>query len=464
MFAAHVHADRRQRLLDSVPGPLLFVGHGERPRNLPANAVPFRQDSTFWYLTGCALPDAALWLEDGRAELYLPVPGEEDALWHGPTPPPEALRDRYGVDAVLPLHALPGRLQGRSVRTLAVADAARTAELARWTGQALAFGREHGDPELVQAVIALRRTKGPEELDSLRRVAALTARAHVLTMAATRPGITERALTAVFEACLASHGAVPGYATILTQDGQVLHHHGHEGTCTEGRLLLLDGGGEWEADGYGADLTRTWPVSGRFTSRQRSAYEAVLAAQEAAIARCRAGVRYREVHDAACLVLARWLIDEGLLRGLGPDEAVERGAHALFFPHGIGHLLGLDVHDLENFGDLPAYPPGQGRPEAFGTRNLRLDLPLEPGWVVTIEPGFYVVPEILGQPALRDRFRHVLDLDAVAAWAGFGGIRIEDDVVITAGLPEVLTEAAPKAVAAVEAAVGVGTTLEALLA
>lgn len=453
MVGPQEFAARRERLLTQVSGPILLSGMGRRSRNLPMNEVPFRQDSTFLYFTGCDLPDAALWLDEGETTLYLPPPADDDALWHGHVEAPEALAARFGVDAVRPLGELEDRARTARPRTLAIADDARTAALAAWTGRPLAFGQAFGDPELVDAVITMRRTKSALELDEMRAAGALTAQAHRFVMAATRPGVHERQLTALFQAYLAAHDATEGYATILTQSGEILHNHAHDAVCEAGRLLLLDGGAELNRSGYGADVTRTWPVSGRFTARQRRAYEAVLAAQEASIALCRPGVRYREVHDATSRVLADWLLDEGLLHGITVDDAVARGAHALFFPHGVGHLLGLDVHDLENFGDRPSYPEGASRPEPFGTANLRLDLPLEAGWVVTVEPGFYVVPAILHDATLRERFADCVDLDRAEAWQGFGGIRIEDDVVVTDGAPEVLTDDAPKDPDAVEALV-----------
>lgn len=456
--AAH-RAERRRQLAERVDGPVLLLGNGTRPRNLPANLLPFRQDSTFLYFTGCDLPDAAALLADGRCTLYAPPPADDDALWHGHVDSLDALRARFGVDAVRPFAELEAAVKGRRVRTLAVADDAKNRLGAELCGTPLAFGVHFGDPELVDAVIALRRPKSEPELDEIRAAARATAAAHRAVMAATRPGSHERSLTALFEAVLAVHGCVPGYGTILTQRGEVLHNHAHDAALTAGSLLLLDGGGE-VASGYGADVTRTWPVSGRYDARQRAAYEAVLEAQAASIARCRPGVRYREVHDASSRVIARFLADEKLLR-VSADEAFERHAHALFFPHGVGHLLGLDVHDLENFGDRPAYPPGRGRPDAFGTCYLRLDLPLEADWVVTVEPGFYVAPAILGDATLRERFRDAIDFDRAEAWVGFGGIRIEDDVRVRAsGEAEVITAAIPKQVAEVEALVGSGPSAE----
>jgi Xaa-Pro aminopeptidase len=440
---------------------VLLMGNGERARNLPMNKVPFRQDSTFLYFTGCDVPGAAALLVDGRYELFLPEPAADDPLWHGTVPSLAELGAKHGADAVFPEAELASRAARLQPRTLAVADDARCAVAASLAGAPLRYGELNGDDELIDAVIALRRVKEPAEIAELREAARITALAFRTTMRATRPGSHERGLWTLFEAVLRMGGCTTGYDTILTQSGEILHNHAHSQELWAGRMLLLDGGGE-VASGYGVDITRTWPVTGRFDTQQKAAYEAVLEAQLASIALCTVGTRYREVHDRSCLILARFLCDEGLIRGT-PEAAVESGAHALFFPHGVGHLLGLDVHDLENFGDRPAYLPGVGRPEPFGTRYLRLDLPLEAGWVVTIEPGFYVVPAILRDPELRDRFSGLVDFDRAAQWVGFGGIRIEDDVHVTAAGPEVLTQTVPTRVAELEAVIGTGPTAEALL-
>jgi Xaa-Pro aminopeptidase len=456
MLDASTFRRRRQELAARVDRPVLLVGCGERARNLPMNKLPFRQDSTFLYFTGCTLPDAAALLVDGRFELFLPEPAPDDPLWHGSVPSLEALGDRYGADAVFPAQQLAERAAGYELATVAVADDARSALASRLTGLPLQYGELHGDEALIDAVIELRRTKAPEEIAEITEAARATALGFRAAMKATRPGSHERALWTVFEAVLRLHQCETGYSTILTQAGEILHSREHGQELGAGRLLLLDGGGEL-ASGYGVDITRTWPVSGRFDPQQLAAYEAVLEAQLAAIARCTVGTRYRLVHDAACRVLARFLLDEGLVSG-SVDSVVEQGAHALFFPHGVGHLLGLDVHDLENFGDRPAYPRGARRSEQFGTAYLRLDLPLQPGWVVTIEPGFYVVPAILADAALRERFRGQVDFERAARWVGFGGIRIEDDIHVTPQGPVVLTDLVPKTPSALEGIVGQGLT------
>ncbi|MEQ1571233.1 MAG: aminopeptidase P family protein [Myxococcota bacterium] len=460
---AELFRTRRRALAERVSGPVLLMGNGHRLRNLPIVKLPFRQDSTFLYFTGCAEPGAAALLVDGRCELFLPAPAADDPLWHGERPSPAARGEALGVDRVWPASELEARAAPLRPRTLAVPDESRNALASRICGGPLAFAVRgaDGDDALIDAVIALRRVKDPYELAELRAAAQVTARAFRAAMKATRPGSHERGLWALFEAVLQIHGCTPGYATILTQAGEILHAEDHDAPLEAGRLVLLDGGGE-RPSGYGVDITRTWPVSGRYDPRQRAVYQAVWEAQRAAIAACTVGTRYRVVHDAAATVLATFLRDEGLVKG-SVASVVEQGAHAVFFPHGVGHLLGLDVHDLEGFGDRAAYPAGASRSDQFGTAYLRLDLPLEAGWVVTVEPGLYVVPAILADATLRERFGGVVDFARAESWIGFGGIRIEDDVAVGDSGPEVLTRAVPSAIDEVEAWIGTGpTALDAL--
>jgi len=456
MIKPIIHANRRAELTERIGGPILLMGHTTRRRNLPMNELPFRQDSSFLYLTGCERPGCALLLVDGRATLFAPEPAEDDALWHGHVESLGALRARYGVDAVRPSSALEEACKplAGDLRTVAVADDGATARAAALTGLSLRYAADNGSDDLIDALIELRRVKRAEEVAEHRAAAEATAAAFALAMASTRPGGHERAIAALFDAALAARGCTNGYPSIVTVHGEVLHNFHYTNALKDGDLLLLDGGAE-RPSGYGVDVTRTWPVTGRFTPRQRAAYEAVLTAQRVAIGMCRAGVRYRDVHLTAARVLARWLKDEGLVT-CEVETAVDAGAHALFFPHGVGHLLGMDVHDLENFGDRAAYAPGRERADQFGLSYLRMDMDLEPGFLVTIEPGFYAVPAILDDAGFRERFKGMVDFERAASWVGLGGIRIEDDVLVTEGAPEVLTSAIPKETGAVEAAVGFG--------
>lgn len=449
------HAERRAQLRASIAGPVLLMGNTTVSRNIPMNHLPFRQDSTFLYFTGCLEPGAALLLDGDEETLFLTPPAPDDALWHGHVTPIEEVAAGLGIATVRPLNELETACEALSARpkTLAVSAPAACARAAALSGRDLRFGREHGAPDLVDVVIRMRRQLAPIELDQMRAAAAVTAAAHQAAMGATVAGRYEREVGAIFDGVIAAGGMVPAYDSIVTVRGEVLHNHSRHNLLRDGQLLLLDGGAE-APTGYATDVTRTWPVSGRFNDRQRDVYEAVLESQKQAIARCTVGTRYREVHLTASRVLAQFLIDVGLLHDTTAEDAVARGAHALFFPHGVGHLLGLDVHDLENFGDLPAYPPGRERSSQFGLGYLRLDRELAPGNVVTVEPGFYVVPAILSDASLSDHIRDIVDLERAYEWIGFGGIRIEDDIHVTPAGPENLTAAIPKAVADVEALVG----------
>ena len=461
MLPLECYAERRSALTSAVQGPILLLGNGIRCRNLPMSPLPFRQDSTFLYLTGCALPGAAAILDEDGFTLFVPPHADDDALWHGPVTPMREVGEHYGASRARSRTELEACLAGRDWKTLAVPDEGQNAWVNAQLDLNLKFGQRHGSDELVNAIIDLRTHKSTVEINELKRAASASEAAHRAVIAASHPGGHEHGLASLFQAVLAMNDCVLGYGTILTQRGEVLHNFKHTSTLESGRLLLCDGGGEVRS-GYGVDITRTWPVSGQFSAQQRDAYEAVLASQEAAIQLCTPGRSFQDVHLEAARVLAQFLIDEQLLMGT-VEEVVERGAHALFFPHGIGHHLGMDVHDLENFGDRPSYAPGASRSSQFGLSYLRLNLPLEPGWVVTVEPGFYVIPAVLEDPALRDRLGDLVNWERLDRWSGFGGIRIEDDVLITAQNPEVLTAGVPKSVDDIEALVGTQASPESYL-
>jgi Xaa-Pro aminopeptidase len=274
-----------------------------------------------------------------------------------------------------------------------------------------------------------------------------------------RPGVGEQFLAGQVEGAFARGGCTAAYSTILSVRGEVLHNHDHRNTLQAGDIVLLDAGAEGLDSGYCNDVTRDWPVGGAFSPEGRDVYDLVLAAELDAISAVKPGVRYRDLHLRAARLMADGLVRLGLLKG---DAAglVESGAHALFFPHGLGHQLGLDVHDLETFGDRIHYPNGRTRSPQFGTQYLRMDLDLAPGMVFTIEPGLYFVPAILNDPKFREQFKTQVNWAlaekflALNGGRGFGGIRIEDDVVCTPTGFEVLTDSIPKARAEVEALAG----------
>lgn len=449
----------------SLTRPLVLFSGGAISRNYPANTYPFRADSNFLYFFERPEPGSAALFDPAEktVTLFLPERTIGDALWHGEVEPFDVVKRRQGVDQVMTVEALEAHLQslakGRQLDAIAVADFKATARARSITGQDLQFddATKVGRGEVLEAIAALRLRKGPEELAEMRKTALVTHEAHLAAMKASRPGVKEELLAGLVEGAFARSGCVPAYGTILSVRGEVLHNHDHGNTLAAGDIVLLDAGAEGPA-GYCSDVTRCWPVGGAFTPEGRDVYELVLKAELHAIGQVRPGVRYRELHLSACRVLAQGLVDLGLLTG-APDSLVEAGAHALFFPHGLGHQLGLDVHDLEAFGDRVLYP-GRERSTQFGTAFLRMDMDLAEGMVFTIEPGLYFVPAILRSPDFRAKFRGQVNFDraerylAMNGGRGLGGVRIEDDVVCTATGSEVLTAAIPKGRAEVEALAG----------
>ncbi|MEM8602722.1 MAG: M24B family metallopeptidase, partial [Cyanobacteria bacterium P01_H01_bin.121] len=259
---------------------------------------------------------------------------------------------------------------------------------------------------------------------------------------------SEADIRAALERVFMAHNRPPAYTSIVTTHGEILHNEAYHHPLQTGDLLLMDAGAE-SLGGWASDITRTWPVSGRFSATQRAIYDVVLAAHDDCIAAMQPGVEYRAIHLKGCQTIATGLVELGILQG-DPETLVERDAHALFFPHGIGHLLGLDVHDMEDLGDVAGYAPGRQRSDRFGLGYLRLDRTLHAGMTVTIEPGFYQVPAILNDPQRREQYQDCVNWERLADFTDVAGIRIEDDVLVTATGTEVLTAALPTAAKAIE--------------
>jgi Xaa-Pro aminopeptidase len=443
---------RRQRLLSRFTRPVVFAAGHERPRNFPHNLYPFRAESHFLYFVGRALAGAVLQFADGRATLYAPAPDPEEALWTGPRPSLSELGEQLGLD-VRPVDELSA---GPEMATLPPQDLDTAAWLAEVLGRDLEAGGGDSvsgvDRELAELMVELRLVHDQSAIRQLEQAAQITVRAHRAGMAATRPGLREAAVRAQMEAEIIAAGMTTSYNSIVSVHGEVLHNQRHENEISAGDLLLADVGAE-TPEGWAGDVTRTWPVSGKFSSTQRAIYEVVLASQAAAIAAVGPSVRYLDVHRAAGRQMVEGLVLLGLLRG-DPAELYERGAAGLFFPHGVGHLLGLDVHDMEDLGDLAGYAPNRQRPSSRGDRYLRLDRDLSPGMAVTIEPGFYRITQLLDDPREVGDLEDALVRTELARYTDVRGIRIEDDVLVTADGARVLTAALAKTVADVEAAVG----------
>jgi Xaa-Pro aminopeptidase len=430
-----------------------------RAKNYPANTHPFRADSHFLYLVGRSIPEAALLLAEPEPKLYVPPPDRASALWDGPSPSMEELGRELGI-RVRPLSELGDwlRISGEEVATVSPNDD----ETAAW--QSTVLGRpitarsgarlEDGtnDAALAEALIALRIAHDAAGISQLRQAAAATALAHRAGMRATRHGIREAEVAAAMVGALFASGMGVAYEPIVTVHGEVLHNKTYDNVIGFGDLVLADVGAE-TPEGWAGDVTRVWPANGRFSPTQRALYQVVLEAQRAAIAMVAPGIRYRLVHEAAARQLVAGLLDLGIMKG-DADELVMRGAHAIFFPHGVGHLLGVDVHDMEDLGDRAGYQRGRQRSTRFGDAYLRLDRDLVPGMAVTIEPGFYQVPAILNDPELTAPFEMNLDRNELARFRDVRGIRIEDDVLVTDTGHEVLTASIPKDLHDIEVALG----------
>ena len=444
-------AARRARLAARFSSPALFVSGLSRPRNYAGNRYPFRAESHFLYFLGRPLEGAALLVEPGRSVLFAERPDPEAELWGGKQPGLAELASELAIE-VRPIDELE---LPEGVATLPAQDA----ESSIWQSELLnrdiihgsGFELEGHDRMLAEAVIELRLQHDEAAIAQLRFAALVTEQAHRAGMGVTRPGLREAAVRAAMEAPIVSAGCVCAYNSIVTVHGEVLHNERHDGLVTATDLLLADVGAE-TPEGWAGDVTRTWPARGEFSSTQRALYEVVLASQRAAIAAVRPGVRYLDVHRAAGLEMLRGLLDLGIFRGDLAD-LYARGAAALFFPHGIGHLLGLDVHDMEDLGDRAGYAPGRVRSTQMGDRYLRLDRDLLPGMVVTIEPGFYQIPVLLANAEEVGGLESALDRSRLAEFADVRGIRIEDDVLVTEQGSEILTSTIPKTIDEVEAAV-----------
>jgi Xaa-Pro aminopeptidase len=452
---------RRQRLAELIDFPVLLWS-GQRPsRNFPANQYPFRASSHFLYFAGLPLENAIIHLAHGRLTLFMDDPQASAALWHGESPDRTTIATQIGADHAYPLAELMPR---EMPHDLTVLEPSKWASAAATIGlpNAIRFDQSYVvdrtvaapsiadvlDLQLAQAIVALRLTHDAMAIAQIRQAAAVTVAAHQAGMQATRQAKTEAEVRAAMEQVIVADNMTTAYNSIVTVHGEVLHNDHYHHQITPQDLLLADVGAE-TAGGWAADVTRTWPANGKFSATQRALYEVVLAAHDAAIAAMAPGVEYRDIHLLACEQIAVGLVDLGILKG-NPQTLVEMDAHALFFPHGIGHLLGLDVHDMEDLGDLAGYAAGRKRSDRFGLGYLRLDRPLQAGMIVTIEPGFYQVPALLNDPDRRSKYQDVVDWEKLAQFGDVRGIRIEDDVLVTPTGTDVLTQDLPTGVAAIE--------------
>lgn len=439
MFETSVYKNRRKKLMEKMSGGLvLILGNGEAPANYTDNTYKFRQDSSFSYFFGLNLPGFAgvLDVDAGKEYIFGNDVDIDDIIWMGPQPLVKDLAAKVGVETTFPFPELAVCLKeaiskGRRIHFLPPYRFRNVVLLEDLLGIHHSLIKNYASLELVQAVVSLRSVKEPCEIEEITKACNIGYEMHTAAMRHCKPGVKEQYIAGLIEGIAASYGSMVSFPVIMSQNGETLHNHDHSQILQEGRLMLTDAGAETVMN-YCSDFTRTVPVGGKFTSRQKDIYNIVLACNNEAIQLARPGVTYQYVHLEVCKVLAQGLKDLGLMKG-DVQEAVAAGAHALFMPHGLGHMMGLDVHDMEDLGQVYVGYDDEVRPiRQFGTSSLRMGRRLQEGFVITDEPGCYFIPALIDQWKQQGLHKDFLVYDRIESFKDFGGIRLEDDILITA--------------------------------
>lgn len=439
MFETSVYKNRRKKLMEKMSGGLvLILGNGEAPANYTDNTYKFRQDSSFSYFFGLNLPGFAgvLDVDAGKEYIFGNDVDIDDIIWMGPQPLVKDMAAKVGVETTFPFPELAVCLKeaiskGRRIHFLPPYRFRNVVLLEDLLGIHHSLIKNYASLELIQAVVSLRSVKEPCEIEEITKACNIGYEMHTAAMRHCKPGVKEQYIAGLIEGIAASYGSMVSFPVIMSQNGETLHNHDHSQILQEGRMMLTDAGAETVMN-YCSDFTRTVPVGGKFTSRQKDIYNIVLACNNEAIQLARPGVTYQYVHLEVCKVLAQGLKDLGLMKG-DVQEAVAAGAHALFMPHGLGHMMGLDVHDMEDLGQVYVGYDDEVRPiRQFGTSSLRMGRRLQEGFVITDEPGCYFIPALIDQWKQQGLHKDFLVYDRIESFKDFGGIRLEDDILITA--------------------------------
>lgn len=439
MFDKTVYQARRAVLKATVgKGMILLLGNEESSMNYRDNLYPFRQDSSFLYYFGLDKPGLTglIDIDNEREMVYGRELTMDEIVWTGPQPTLAEQSEMAGIAETRAATSLSSdmamaRGAGRTIHFLPPYRPENIAKLSGWLGVPGNSVGTHASVPLIKAVVGQRSIKTAEEIEQIEEAVNTTAEMHLAAVTMCRAGMTEAQLAGGLQGIAVSAGGNLAFPTILTVNGQVLHNHYGPTVMREGRLAICDAGAE-NAMHYAGDMTRTFPVGKRFTSRQREMYDIVLRAQESAARALRPGVLFRDVHALAAKVLMEGLKDAGVMKG-DAAEAVAAGAHTMVFQCGLGHMMGLDVHDMEDLGEeFVGYTETLKKSKEFGWKSLRLARALEPGFVVTIEPGLYFIPELMDQYEAEKKFSEFINYGKLKEFRDFGGIRIEEDFVITA--------------------------------
>ena len=462
MFTADIYSARRAELRRRIgKGIILLPGNVESPFNYPNNTFHFRQDSTFMYFFGHSVPALAgvIDVESGEETLYGDDFSVEDIIWMGPQPTIRDFADEVGVAQSKPMAKLQEDVRraislGREVHYLPPYRGETILMMSDMLGIHPSMLHARKSWDLLFAVAQMRERKGEEEIAALEEAFEIGYLMHTAAMRNTRAGRTEHEVAGIVDGMALRYGTGVSFTTILSQHGEVLHNHDHSGTMQDGRLVLCDAGGE-HLNGYVSDHTRTFPVSGKFTQKQKDIYNIVLAAHDAAAAALRPDMMYTEYSDAAFHTLIEGLKSLDLVRG-SVDDAIAAGAAYLFMPHGLGHGIGLDVHDCENIGERSfSFAEVEERAKQSACCITRAWWRLQPGTVLSNEPGIYFVPDLIDKYKAEGKCKGIVNYDKLEEYRDFGGIRLEDDMIVTAtGSKQIGSKQIPITVEDVEAVLG----------
>jgi Xaa-Pro aminopeptidase len=457
MFAAKSYIERRNRLMGQMEsGLLLFLGNDGSPMNYKDNPYPYRQDSTFLYFFGLAYAglNGLIDVDESQITVFGDELTMDDIVWVGRQPTIEEMSRSVGVEHTAPLSELKrvlkkARDQKRKIHFTPPYRAKHLLGLLNLLEIPPLAAEQSSSLKLIKAVVAQRNIKTAEEIAEIEKAVNITAEMHLTAYKTARPGLTEAQVAAAVQEVALAAGGQLSFPIIATIHGETIHNHHYANLLKDGDLFLLDAGAETDM-GYAGDLSSTVPVARKFNQRQKEIYRIVFEAHQAAVASLKPGIRFKDAHFLACKVIAQGLKELGLMKG-DPEEAVAQGAHALFFPCGLGHMLGLDVHDMENLGEIyVGYEEGETKSSQFGLNALRLARPLQPGFVLTVEPGVYFIPELIDLWKSQGKFTGFINYDKVETFKGFGGLRTETDHLITATGQRPLGKPVPRSIEAIE--------------
>ncbi|MGM0565112.1 MAG: aminopeptidase P family protein [Bacteroidota bacterium] len=457
MFEQKTYINRRKNLkkqLDS--GIVVILGNVDASMNYPSNGYHFRQDSNYLYFFGLDIQGFAgiVDIDNNKDIVFGDDVTMDDVIWMGDQPTVSELAQQVGADSSAPYNEFAkyvqkAKAEGRKIHLYPTYRGEHDLELSKVLDVAISEVNRFVSEPLIKATVALRSVKEDVEIEEIEKAVDIAHEMHTTAMKMAHPGTMEREIAGTIEGISLAKGGPVSFPIILTINGQILHNHYHGNLLSEGRMMVTDAGAEVPTH-YASDITRSVPVGGKFDSRQKSIYEIVLKANMKAIEHTKPGIQNKELHLMAVKTVAEGLKDLGILQG-NIDDAVSQGAHAMFMPHGLGHMMGLDVHDMEGLGeDYVGYGDELKRSSQFGLSGLRLARTLQKGFVLTIEPGCYFIPKLIDLWKTEGKFKEFINYNELEKYKDFGGIRIEDDVLVTENGYKVLGKPIPKTVEEIE--------------